>query len=198
MTGIEMAQEIKTNYDENLSILYPLLEQRIAQIDYREEESAFWGEFLCFEYDYAMYRIHMEENGIAPKVVFDIGCQFGFQSVLFSDTMKYAGIDICENKFFDKENPSISYIVGAFPKGIARSFVGEAVISNMSMGYFNGWAGINDQDIVDALSGCKTLYIAATPEIIEALKPKYRNFYEFEHGKREIAGQRFPRVAMWN
>lgn len=194
MIGLGLATAINNRYDGNLSVLYPYIQDGIEAMNYCVEDGAFLSEFPCFEADYAAYRLHMQENGLVPETIYDIGCQFGFQSVLFADSMQYVGIDMVGYGYFNTENPNVSYITGVFPKGIKKDFSGETVISNMSMGYFNARAGICDQDIVDALSDCKTLYIGTTPELIKALKPKYANFTEFRRHYHEG----FPRVAMWN
>lgn len=194
MLGIEEIKRIADSHDRNRSMLYPMIVDRVKRMNCKEEEIAFAWEFICFEYDYANYAMHMIENALVPEKVIDVGCQFGFQSEFFVKYMDYVGIDCCKTKFFNSDNERCRYYREMFPN-ITESLEGATVISNMSLGYFNNDV-VTDDIIVEKLSTCKTLYIGSTPSIVDRLKPYFNNtfqFYDCDDGH----DTQFPRVAMW-
>lgn len=166
---IDLLNNFIARYDGDHSELYPILKERM-DLEYSCEEVPFKDEFICFEDDY--FRIAKEilsrPELCAFRTVVDIGCQYGFQSVIFTDTHKYIGIDACDLRFFETENTT--YIHSVFPA--AEVDLGDKiVISNMSLGFFS--LADND-DIVEALSAAPHLFIRTSNELLEKIKHKYK------------------------
>jgi SAM-dependent methyltransferase len=189
---MHIAEKIVKKYDGNFSILYNEIKSRVDISQYRVEEYAFWDEFCCFELDYALYYLHMLKHNLIPAVVYDIGCQTGFQSEIFKDKMRYVGIDIYKTKFFNSNDDNVSYIVGAFPEKINIDLYGKTVISNMSMGWFNSWIKMDNDEIIKQFIYCNTLYIGCPQPMAEKLKKYFDNYEQI--GKLH---EGYPRLALW-
>lgn len=156
------------SYDGEHSVLYPLVKERI-DAEYSCEEVPFKHEFLCFDNDYfhIAREILSRPELSAFRTVVDIGCQYGFQSVVFTDTHKYVGVEAYDLRFFETENAS--YIHSVFPvDGLDLS--DKIVISNMSLGFF-GFA--DDENIIRALSAAPHLFIRTSKELLEKLRPHF-------------------------
>ena len=65
----------------------------------------------------------------------------------------------------------------------------KIVISNMSLGYFNEWGGITDEELANKLKVCRWLYIGTTPKLISLLTSYFGEIKYFEN-----AG--YPRVFL--
>lgn len=169
MNDIDICNKVLKEYNGNLSIIYPLIKEEIENIDYPLEDIAFVGEFCCFEDDYAVIRLNMHKRKLEKYPVLDIGCQMGFQSIMFQEC-NYNGIDVYEYKFFrDKGN----YKKETFPF-INSSLNGKVVISNMSLGFFNNEElGITNESIVDKLKEASYLYISSSTVLCDMLKPYF-------------------------
>lgn len=181
----ELVRELLEKYDGNHSVLYPILEDEIAEYHYLDHELPIPTEFLFFEGDYLQYYLDIMERQIPCDTILDIGCQNGFQSFIFED-FNYIGVDcICHKWFRDKGN----YICDYF-WNLDMDLSDKIVISNMSLGYFNEWGGgITDEELSDRLSCCQWLYIGTTPKLLNLLKPHFRECKYFKGGD-------FPRVFL--
>lgn len=188
---IELAKKLLSEYDGNHSMIYPIIKDEIDKLNLTMYENPYPNEFIFFEDDYLNIYLDMVQRGI-PKdniTIIDIGCQNGFQSYIF-EGYNYIGIDpsIREGTFFRERN---NYIRGKFSTEVhfdEKEFNNSIVISNMSLGYFNT-AEITDEVICESLKGCKYLYIATRPELIEMLKPHFDVVKYFKDGE-------FPRLYM--
>lgn len=171
---LEQVNNLLDIYDGNLSVMYPLVKDRLTEYD--ETEIAFAGEFMFFEEKYLTVKRHMIENGLDGSVI-DIGCQLGFQSEIFLNNKSYTGIDVYEYNFFNKDLKSISYMVGSFPNELELDLKDSIVLSIMSLGYFNKYIDEDEGKALDLLENklkeCKTLYITTTSELTNRLQKHF-------------------------
>ena len=103
---------------------------------------------LCFEEDYQSIAQDLQDRGIPPTTITDIGCAFGAQSLYFPD-WEYVGVerhqahgctgaittdDIVHIPFFREGESGVWYVQATFPD-LEPLWYGDVFISNMSVGY---------------------------------------------------------------
>lgn len=175
---VEELLEACVRANGNHSVMYPFLRHRLGE--YTEEETFGIEEMMFFEERYLKGLKHMYENDIHGHIL-DIGCQFGFQSELFLDEESYIGVDVWKHRFFNLENPKVSYQIGQYPSHLQFDVSNYVVFSSMSLGYFpirdeEGEITLNTSDegyvevFAQALKECNHLYIATTEELLGRLK----------------------------
>lgn len=187
---LKEVNDLLSKYNGNISMMYPLLKDRL--VDYHETEIAFAPEFMFFEKEYLLIKKHMIENGFNGDII-DIGCQFGYQSEIFLDNKSYLGIDVLEYRFFNTDKSNVSYILRSFPRALNFSLKDKIVISNMSLGYFNQFIDEDEEkalDIIeDKLKDCSILYISTTPELLNRLSKHFKTAVPLN--LKEVLGERF-------
>ena len=183
-------REFLAQSDENHSVLYPYFKDWIESKNLPNEELFGMVEFLFFEDDYFSYYLDMKEKGINRHKIIDVGCQHGFQSVIFQE-FEYIGVDITKHYTMYDEGHA-KYILGKDFTELDLDLSDSILISNMSLGYFNNWINKTDKEIAEKLSKCDYLYIATTGELIEELKPYYDVVEEIYDN--EILGDHFRRM----
>lgn len=173
---LTQVNELLEKQNGNYAFFYPILKDRLDI--YPEQEVCFPTEFLFFEERYLKIKKHMIENNIKQDIV-DIGCQFGFQSEIFLDSISYTGIDCYKpTKFMNEEKENINYIVGTFPD-VDIDLRGKTVISSMSLGYFDNYVDKDEQKarvkMIKKLKTADTIYIATQKSFVEALSLHFGN-----------------------
>lgn len=188
MKNLELAKYILSESSEK-SVLYRLFKAEIDALHLPDCDLPFPEEWVCFERDYALYRAHMDKFGIGIPVV-DIGCDIGAQSAMFED-IGYTGIEQHQTKHFCDHG---NYIHGTFPTEVSVDLRGKAVISNMSLGFFNdAHTGVTNEAICEALRDARYLYIAAPQSLVDMLTPY---FPYFGYVSPKDATSVFPRMWM--
>lgn len=147
----QLAQEVVEKYDGNHSTLYDYIKVEVNRLEaegiLEEQDTAFLGEFTCFEDDYALS--YLSSGDIA---IYDIGCQLGFGSLFYSN---YTGVDIWldEDKWFNSDRPGVTYR-HKNALTMVDELVGKNIISNMVVGFFGSkdtddeWLSIiNDSNV---------------------------------------------------
>jgi hypothetical protein len=168
--------ELLEKQNGHCSFFYPILKDRLEI--YPCEEVPFPTEFLFFEERYLQIKKHIIENNIKQDIV-DIGCQFGFQSELFLDSISYLGIDCYKpTHFMNSEKDNVNYVVGLFPK-VGIDLTEKTVISSMSLGYFDNYVDKNEEVgmnlIIDALKSADTIYIASKENFVNKLSTHFKS-----------------------
>lgn len=192
---IEILNKYIKEYDGNHSIMYPVLKERLIELEKNPKsflvkgETDMFCEFAFFEYDYFLIRRDILTNKLNEMEIVDIGCQLGLQSELFLD-MKYVGIECCEKAYLNEDKENISYIKETFPTN-KIDIRNSIVISNMSLGFFPKYVDENfkedinyqtniydvDVKIIKELAKAKILYCNSRPVFINELR-KYFNHCE--------------------
>lgn len=162
----ELAHDYLSRCNGDWSVFYPILKDEIAQMNLSDEEFFGIQEICFFESDYLMYYLDILENGFCQRKIIDIGCQHGFQQVIFDD-FEYIGIEIdAKMKLFRDHG---QFIMGDFTE-LDIDLSDSIVISNMSLGYFNLWINKTDKQIADKLAKADRLYIQAPQSLISELE----------------------------
>lgn len=172
---LETVNDLLEKQNGNCSFFYPILKDRLDI--YPCEEVPFPEEFLFFEERYLQIKKHIIENNIKQDVV-DIGCQMGFQSELFLDSISYLGVDCYKpSHFMNSEKENIDYVVGLFPN-VDIDLTGKTVISSMSLGYFDNYVDKDEEKarslIIDSLKIAETIYIASVKSFVGKLASHFK------------------------
>lgn len=184
----DFAQELLKQDDGNHSLLFPYFKKWIDSHNMDEYERFGIEEMMFFERDYLLYYLDIMKRKISRRKIVDIGCQHGFQQVIFPD-FEYIGIDISKCRTMWDYG---TYILGKDFTELDIDLSDSILISNMSLGYFNNWINKTDKEIAEKLSKCDYLYIATTDDLLEELKPYYTETTLIED--HFILGEHFRRV----
>lgn len=132
--GLALADFIITHYTGNHTAIYPLVTDEVKRLEglgvWSEMDTAFLGEFLFFEDDYA----HIYKQ-IGDEHVYDVGCQLGFGSLFFNT---YTGVDkyLNPNEWFQSHVKGINYKQGD-ALNMKEELANQVIIANMVAGFFN-------------------------------------------------------------
>lgn len=195
MYDLKKLEDCMARYDGYHSLFYIDQNKKILEFmdkcKMREEEKAFFPEFMFFEDDYYLIRKDMILRGNQDAVI-DIGCQFGFQSELFLDG-GYTGIDyesFSAQFNYDREN--VTYVTDVFPTDKV-DITGKTVISHMSLSYFNHVLGDSEKEIdlihdrlLSQLRKCRVLYFRGTPAFTDKLKTVFDSATQLSNVEDEM------------
>ena len=174
---IRTIKRLLKDFSGDHSLIYPMVKDRL----YMYENIPRWNSpipfakrFLFFEHYYLLIAKHIKENKLNKKYkqIIDIGCEFGFQQVIFDD-FKYIGIDKTTRLlFFDAGDNDATFLRETFPD-ISVSLKDSIVISTMSLGYYNNYDDITDETLSEKLLEAEVLYIKTTDSLREMLLGSY-------------------------
>ena len=174
---IRTIRKLLNSFDGYHSLVYPMLKDKLSMYSHIERWNSpipYARRHLFFEHFYLLIAKHIKENNLKRKYkqIIDIGCEFGFQQIIFDD-FKYIGIDNTTRlMFFEDGNDKVSFLRESFPD-ISISLKDSIVISSMSLGYFNEHHDVTDEILYDKLQEAEVLYIKTTDSLRQLLLPSF-------------------------
>lgn len=163
------AAELMMNYNGDYSLFYPILKQEIKAMNLPDEQFFGIPEICFFELDYLTYYLDILNREFCQRKIIDVGCQHGFQQVIF-DKFEYVGIEIDKAIILFRDHGQ--FRIGDFTE-MDIDLTDSIVISNMSLGYFNGWIHKSNKEIAEKLGKAEVLYLKAPKELQEQVKPYF-------------------------
>lgn len=166
--GLALAGFILEHYTGNHTTIYPLVTDEVKRLEglgvWDEMDTAFLGEFLFFEDDYA----HIYKQ-IGDEHVYDVGCQLGFGSLFFNT---YTGIDkyLNPNEWFHSQLPGINYIQED-ALTMQEELQHKTIIANMVAGFFSKEE--QDPDWINIIKQSKSFSGRVHTRIYEQLDSRY-------------------------
>lgn len=173
--SLEEVRDTHNKLDGNHSEMWLKIGDRVAAMNYADQELPYPGTFLFFEERYLAIIEDLILDGRPINKIVDIGCQLGFQSEWF-DGVAYHGMDCYSSNFFNAGKTGVTYHVATFPD-TEMKLKDAVVISSMSLGYFNQWVdedeGIALKRIADKLCECSRLYISTDMKLLNILALRF-------------------------
>lgn len=182
MFTIQKIRDLIFSHDGNHSILYKYVANELE--NYPDCLLPYKEEFMFFEKKYMLIKETILNYGLDLKTVVDIGCQLGIQNMLF-DEYQYIGVDGSDvgEYFFRSKKENVKYLTGYFPGAVDFTLKDKAVISCMSLGYFepdakdikDGSLSKTQKLMIEKLKESKYLFVSSTKVFNNELSKHFKH-----------------------